>query len=51
MAERWLRYRDNRSYTVHDYGEDFVEATLCLLPASIEDSNTLAVMIERDYDD
>ena len=50
-VERWLRYRDNRNSTAHDYGEDFAEATLKLLPAFIDDANALAVMIERANDD
>ena len=51
VAERWLRYRDNRNFTAHDYGEDFAEATLRLLPAFIEDAKSLADMIERANDD
>ena len=46
-VERWLRYRDNRNYTAHDYGEDFAEATLRLLPDFIRDAKALANMIER----
>ena len=48
--ERWLRYRDNRNDTAHDYGEDFAETTLKLLPAFIEDAKTLAGMIEQADD-
>ena len=50
-AERWLRYRDNRNFTAHDYGEDFAEATLRLLPAFVEDAKALAGVIERANDD
>ena len=50
-TERWLRYRDNRNFTAHDYGEDFAEATLRLLPAFIEDAKALADVIERADDD
>ena len=50
-AERWLRYRDNRNFTAHDYGEDFAEATLRLLPAFIKDAKALAGVIERANDD
>lgn len=50
-VERWLRYRDNRNYTAHDYGEDFAEATLRLLPEFIEDANALAGIIEQTNDD
>ena len=45
-VERWLRYRDNRTYRAHDYGEDFAEATLKLLPTFIEDAKALADVIE-----
>jgi nucleotidyltransferase substrate binding protein (TIGR01987 family) len=45
-VERWLRYRDNRNHTAHDYGEDFAEATLRLLPAFIQDARALADVIE-----
>ena len=49
-VERWLRYRDNRNDTAHDYGEDFAEATLKLLPAFVDDAKALADMIERSDD-
>lgn len=50
-VERWLRYRDNRNDTAHDYGEDFAEATLVLLPALLDDAKALADMIERSTDE
>ncbi len=50
-SERWLRYRDNCNFTAHDYGEDFAEATLRLLPGFIKDAKALAGMIERAEDD
>ena len=46
-AERWLLYRDNRTDTAHDYGEDFAEGTLKLLPVFVGDAKALADMIER----
>ena len=45
-AERWLRYRDNRTDMAHNYDEDFAEATLKLLPEFIGDARALAHMIE-----
>ena len=48
--ERWLRYRDNRTDTAHDYGEDFTETTPKLLPGFIEDAMTLADMVEQGDD-
>ncbi|MXW31788.1 MAG: nucleotidyltransferase [Rhodothermaceae bacterium] len=50
-VERWLSYRDNRNDTVHDYGEEFAEATLKLLPTFIPDARGLADMIETPFDD
>ena len=49
-AERWLRYRDNRNQTAHDYGSGFAEATLTLLPGFIADASALADMIESAPD-
>ncbi len=45
-AERWLHYRDNRNDTAHNYGEDFAEETLKLLPSFVADARALADMIE-----
>ena len=50
-VERWLRYRDNRSQTAHDYGSGFADATLKLLPGFVADANALAAMIESAPDD
>ena len=49
-VERWFRYRDNRNKTAHDYGEDFAEATLDLLPVFIDDARALADVIEAADD-
>ena len=49
-VERWLQYRDNRNDTAHDYGEDFAEATLKLLPAFLVDAKALADMLETADD-
>lgn len=50
-CERWLRYRDNRNTTAHDYGERFAETTLKLLPTFIDDAKALADAIEEPVDD
>ena len=50
-VERWLGYRDNRNDTAHNYGEDFAEATLKLLPAFVGDAKALADMIEAANDE
>ncbi len=45
-AERWLGYRDNRNSSAHDYGVDFAEQTLQLLPGFISDAKALLRIIE-----
>ena len=50
-CERWSSYRDNRNDTAHDYGEEFAETTLKLLPDFIEDAKELAGIIAEVGDD
>ena len=50
-CERWLTYRDNRNDTAHDYGEQFAETTLKLLPSFINDARDLTKIIVQDTDD
>lgn len=38
---RWLAYRSNRNTTAHDYGVGFVQQTLALLPAYVQDAQAL----------
>jgi nucleotidyltransferase substrate binding protein (TIGR01987 family) len=45
-CERWLNYRDNRNSTAHDYGVNFAEETLQLLPQFIIDAWALAEIIK-----
>lgn len=45
-VERWLQYRDNRNNTAHDYGVNFAEETLLLLPQFIDDATALAESIK-----
>jgi len=46
-CERWLQYRDNRNNTAHDYGVNFAEETLVLLPQFIKDASVLAIAIKQ----
>ncbi len=46
-CERWLQYWDNRNNTTHDYGVNFAEETLKLLPQFISDATDLAVVIKQ----
>jgi len=50
-TERWMTYRDNRNDTVHDYGKEFAEATLKLLPTFIMDAKALSDIIEAAPND
>ena len=50
-CERWFDYRDNRTDTAHDYGEQFAETTLKLLPSFIDDARDLARIIAEGTDD
>lgn len=45
LCERFLVYRDNRNHTAHDYGVNFAEETLVLLPQFIEDAKQLVESI------
>ena len=50
-CERWLEYRANRNDTAHEYGENFSERTLELLPQFIVDADELVGRIEVGPDD
>lgn len=50
-CERWFGYRDNRNDTAHDYGEEFAETTLKLLPDFIPDAKELARVIAEGADE
>lgn len=46
-CERWCQYRDNRNTTTHDYGINFAEGTLIILPQFITDASLLADAIKK----
>ncbi|MDR3189448.1 MAG: nucleotidyltransferase substrate binding protein [Prevotellaceae bacterium] len=46
-CERWLQYRDSRNDTAHEYGADFAEKTLDLLPQLIGDAARLVAAIRQ----
>lgn len=46
LCERFLEYRDNRNNTAHDYGVNFAEETLTLLPNFIKDARLLSQAID-----
>ncbi len=47
-VERWMKYRDNRNNTAHDYGRAFVEETLSLMDDFINDVKNLKAVIENE---
>ena len=49
-VERWLAYRANRNNTDHDYGVEFANQTLELLPAYLHDVRQLAIKLQEVFD-
>jgi hypothetical protein len=47
LCERFLEYRDNRNNTAHDYGVNFAEETLLLLPTFIKDASMIVNTIKQ----
>ena len=47
---RWLEYRANRNTTTHDYGEDFANGTMKLLPTYLQDARALADRLDEAGD-
>lgn len=48
---RWQRYRDNRNFAAHDYGEIFAKHALELPPAFIADAKPVACTLDRMNDE
>ncbi|MDR2818219.1 MAG: nucleotidyltransferase substrate binding protein [Endomicrobium sp.] len=46
-VERWLKYRDNRNNTAHDYGQKFAQETLSLIKDFIKDAKNLKKAIDN----
>jgi hypothetical protein len=51
LCERFLEYRDNRNSTAHDYGVNFAEETLLLLPNFIKDGQLIVEAIKNQNND
>ncbi|MBX9734391.1 MAG: nucleotidyltransferase substrate binding protein [Chitinophagaceae bacterium] len=47
LCENFLEYRENRNSTAHDYGVNFAEETLLLLPRFIEDARLFNEAIKK----
>ena len=45
-CENWIKYRDNRNNTAHDYGQGFAEQTLKLIPDFIGEAKAVAKIVE-----
>lgn len=45
---RWMKYRDNRNNTAHDYGQEFADETMPLIERFICDVQKLKTIIEND---
>ncbi|OOH91426.1 nucleotidyltransferase [Pasteurellaceae bacterium 15-036681] len=48
-VERWLSYRENRNTTAHDYGVNFAEETLTILPEYLSDLRALAKKLQEVF--
>lgn len=46
-TNRWMKYRDNRNNTAHDYGQAFAEETLVLIEDFLIDAKNLMKVINN----
>lgn len=46
-TKRWMKYRDNRNSTAHDYGQAFAEETLSLVKDFLVDVKNLKKVIDN----
>ena len=46
-VKRWMKYRDNRNHTAHDYGQSFAEETLSLVKDFLVDVKELQKVIDN----
>lgn len=46
-VNRWMKYRDNRNNTAHDYGRAFAEQTLLLIEDFLNDVKHLKEIIDN----
>ena len=50
-VQRWFQYRDLRNSTAHEYGEQYADAVVELLPAFIADAQALITALKEVKDD
>ena len=46
-VKRWMKYRESRNATAHDYGEGFAEETVRFLPEFIADAKQIVEIAQR----
>ena len=46
-TERWMKYRDNRNNTAHDYGQKFAEETVLLIADFLTDAKRVKEIAEN----
>lgn len=46
-TERWMKYRDNRNNTAHDYGRGFAEETVLLIEDFLTDAKRVKEIAEN----
>lgn len=46
-TERWMKYRDNRNNTAHDYGQGFAEETVSLIECFLIDAKRIKEIAEN----
>lgn len=51
LCERFLEYRDHRNISAHDYGVNFAEEILQLIPNFISDTRSLVQILNLHSDD
>ena len=50
LCERFLEYRDNRNNTADDYGVNFAEEVILILPSFITDAKEIVQAIKQQND-
>ena len=45
-SARWMKYRDNRNTTAHDYGAGFANETVLLLPQFLTDAKAIVKTVQ-----
>ncbi len=49
-CERWIRYRDIRNRTAHEYGEKYAEMAVQALPDFVADARRLVEVVAEPFD-